>query len=439
VKNSFFVYLIVLVTLASVLKAEDRLTPIGAEKQGNLDGSIPEWAGGLVEIPKGYNKKKPDVLPNPYAGEQPSYQISHKNLKTYRHLLSEGHATLLADNPDSYVINVFPTHRSAGYPDSIYQATAENTGSISLNASGSGLENYQNGVPFVQAKSALEVIWNHITRYRGGSVKRKVASATVQENGRYTLIKSEGQVSFSHSLKGADSNTLFYLKSRITEPTRMGGDVLLVHETFDQLKEPRKAWVYSASQRRVRRAPDFSYDSAMPFADGFVVADQVDMFNGAPDRYDWTLLGKKELLIPYNNYRLNSTKNRYEDLLKVGHIDPQYVRFEKHRVWVVEANLKKNARHIYGKRVFYIDEDTWQISVIDYYDGHNQLWRMGEAYALYYYQEQIPLYAFEAIYDLQSKRYVVLGMSNEERKSINFSIKAKRRDYTPTAIRREGR
>ena len=438
-KYPFFIHLIVLATMASALNAEDGLTPIGAEKQGNMDGSIPEWTGGLADIPKGYNKKKPDVLPNPFAGEQPSYQISHKNLQTYRHLLSDGHATLLADNPESYVINVYPTHRSAGYPDSIYQATAENTGNISLNEGGSGLENYQNGVPFKQAKSALEVIWNHITRYRGDSIRRKVASATIQEDGRYTLIKSEGQVSFSHSLKGADSNTLFYIKSRIVEPTRMAGDVLLVHETFDQLKDSRKAWVYSASQRRVRRAPDFAYDSPMPFADGFVVADQIDMFNGAPDRYEWKLLGKKELLIPYNNYHLYSKKIRYKDLLKVGHIDPLYVRFEKHRVWVIEANLKKNARHIYGKRVFYIDEDTWQISVIDYFDGHNQLWRMGEAYALYFYQEEIPLYAFEAIYDLQSKRYVVLGMSNEERKSLDFGIKAKRRDYTPNAIRREGR
>jgi len=439
VKFPFLIHLIVLVTLASALKAEDELTPIGAEKQGNMDGSIPDWTSGLVDIPKGYNRKKPDVLPNPFAGEQPSYQINHKNLQTYQHLLSDGHAALLVDNPDSYVINVYPTHRSAGYPDSIYQATADNVGNISLNKGGSGLKNYQNGVPFKHPKSALEVIWNHITRYRGSSVRRKVASATVQEDGRYTLIKNEGQVSFSHSLKGADDNTLFYIKSRIVEPSRMAGDVLLVHETFDQLKESRKAWVYSAGQRRVRRAPDFAYDSAVPFTNGFVVADQVDMFNGAPDRYDWKLLGKKELLIPYNNYYLYSKKNRYKDLLQAGHIDPKYVRFEKHRVWVIEANLKKNARHIYGKRVFYIDEDTWQISVIDYFDGHNQLWRMGEAYALYFYQEKIPLYASEATYDLQSKRYVVLGMSNEERKSIDFGIKAKKRDYTPTAIRREGR
>jgi len=137
VKFPFLIHLIVLVTLASALKAEDELTPIGAEKQGNMDGSIPDWTSGLVDIPKGYNRKKPDVLPNPFAGEQPSYQINHKNLQTYQHLLSDGHAALLVDNPDSYVINVYPTHRSAGYPDSIYQATADNVGNISLNKGGS--------------------------------------------------------------------------------------------------------------------------------------------------------------------------------------------------------------------------------------------------------------------------------------------------------------
>jgi hypothetical protein len=422
-----------------LVNAKVTLTPVGAEQKSNIDGSIPEWTGGLTVIPKGYSRQKPDVLPNPFVAEELSYQISHKNLDSYRHLLSDGHAKLLADNPESYVINVFPTHRSAAYPDSIYQATTKNTDNTRLNESGSGLENYQSGVPFKHAQSAIEVIWNHITRYRGQSVWRKVVSATVQEDGRYKLVKSEGQVSFSHSLKDADSNTLFYLKSRIVAPTRMAGDVLLIHETLDQLKESRKAWVYSSSQRRVRRAPDFAYDSAMPFADGFVVADQVDMFNGAPDRYDWKLLGKKELLIPYNSYDIFSKKIPYKDLLKAGHIEPKYVRFEKHRVWVIEASLKKNSRHIYGKRVFYIDEDTWQISVIDYFDGHKKLWRMGEAYALYFYQEKIPLYAFEAIYDLNSKRYVTLGISNEERKSIDFGIKAKRRDYTPNAIRREGR
>ncbi len=104
----------------------------------------------------------------------------------------------------------------------------------------------------------------HITRYRGGSVKRLVTQATPQTNGSYSLVYFEDEFVFPNKLKDYDaskpSNVLFYFKQKVTAPSRLAGNVLLVHETLDQIKEPRMAWLYNAGQRRVRRAPQVSYD-----------------------------------------------------------------------------------------------------------------------------------------------------------------------------------
>ena len=213
----------------------------------------------------------------------------------------------------------------------------------------------------------------------------------------------------------------------------------MVHETLDQIKEPRKAWVYNAGQRRVRRAPQVAYDGPGTASDGLRTADNFDMFNGAPDRYDWELKGKQELYIPYNSYRLNDADVKYDDIVKAGHINQDLTRYELHRVWKVEATLKEGKRHVYGKRTFYLDEDTWQATIIDHYDGRGQLWRVAEAHNIMFYDTLVPWYAVEALYDLNSGRYLVLGLDNEETGSYEFGFERSSGDYTPAALRRAGR
>jgi hypothetical protein len=162
------------------------------------------------------------------------------------------------------------------------------------------------------------------------------------------------------------------------------------------------------------------------------------MYNGAPDRYDWKLVGKKELYIPYNSYRLDSPNLKYSDILKAGHINQDLTRYELHRVWHVEATLKSGERHIYAKRDFYIDEDTWQAAIIDQYDGRGNLWRVSEAHAQYYYDNQVPWYTLETSYDLQSGRYLALGMKNEEKRAYEFGFTATESEFTPAALRQSG-
>ena len=164
------------------------------------------------------------------------------------------------------------------------------------------------------------------------------------------------------------------------------------------------------------------------------------MYNGAPDRYTWKLVGKKEVYIPYNSYKLNSGDVKYDEIVKAGHINQDLTRYELHRVWHVEATLKEGQRHIYAKRTFYIDEDTWQAVQIDHFDGRGQLWRVAEAHSMFFYDRLVPWYTLETLYDLQSGRYLVLGLDNEESQdSYQFGFTRSEKDYTPSALRRAGR
>ncbi|MCW2293885.1 hypothetical protein M2262_003935 [Pseudomonas sp. BIGb0408] len=421
-------------------KLGNTLTPIGAEKAGNADGSIPAWTGGLP-----INAGAVDgggFLADPFPNEKPLFTITAQNVEQYKDKLTPGQYAMFKRYPETYRMPVFPTHRTANLPDNIIAAAKLNATNTKLIQGGEGLENFQLANPFPIPKDGLEAIWNHITRYRGASVRRHVVQVTPQANGSFSPVSLEEEFAFRGMMKDVDtskpSNILFYFKQRVTAPSRLAGNVLLVHETIDQVKEPRMAWLYNAGQRRVRRAPQVSYDGPGTAADGLRTSDNLDMYNGSPDRYDWQLLGKKEIYIPYNSYRIDSPKLKYSDIVKAGHLNPDLTRYELHRVWHVTATLKQGERHIYAKRDFYLDEDTWQASAIDHYDGRGTLWRVAEAHAQYYYDKQVPWYAVEVIHDLLSGRYLALGLKNEEKRAYEFDYPAKESDYTPAALRQSG-
>lgn len=415
------------------------LTPLGAEKAASADGSIPAWDGGLPAKPEALHKD--GSLTDPFSADQPLYRVDNGNLSQYTNLLSPGLQALLKHHPQSFYLQVYPSRRSASYPEPLYQATAENARKTTLANEGNGLLHYRQGIPFPVPASALEVLWNHIARYRGDSIRAISNQALVQRNGDNARYRVETHVNFAPSISDlqADDNLLFLYKAKTLEPAMAAGNIYLVHETLDQVKEPRRAWVYNAGQRRVRRAPTLAYDSPGTNSSGLKTADNMDMFNGAPDRYDWTLLGKRELLMPYNSYQLYARGQSYEQLLQQGHLNPQRLRFEKHRVWVIEGKLKPGQRHVYSKRTFFIDEDSWQIGLADHYDSRGSLWRVSLGYAMNFYSHQIPWGAMESIHDLASGQYLVSGMTNMERGAIQFNVPASKADYEPGALRRWGR
>ena len=418
------------------------LTPIGAEKAGNADGSIPQWDGGLPINAGAVDEK--GFLADPYASEKPLFVITASNAEQYKDKLSTGQLAMFKRYPDTYKMPVYQTHRSAVLPKDIYalaKISALNTEGVD---GGNGLKGFGDSryYAFPIPKSGVEVVWNHTTRYRGGNIKRYVTLVQPQVNGTFSVVHLTDEVSYPANLPDLDKqkaeNILFYFIQRVTAPARQAGNVLLVHETIDQVKEPRMAWLYNSGQRRVRRAPQVAYDTPQTASEGMSTTDNYDMFNGAPDRYTWELVGKKEMYIPYNSYKLDSPDLKYGDILKPGHINQDLTRYERHRVWEVVAKLKSGERHIYATRHMYFDEDSWQLALVDHYDGRGQLWRVGEGHIQQYYHRQVPGYTAETLYDLNSGRYSVFGLKNEEKQSIEFGAKANASSYTPAALRQAG-
>jgi hypothetical protein len=180
-----------------------------------------------------------------------------------------------------------------------------------------------------------------------------------------------------------------------------------------------------------------AYDNPATAADGLSTNDMTDMFNGAMDRYDWKLVGKKEMYIPYNSYKAHSGSVKVADLVKPGHLNQDYMRYELHRVWVVDATLKPGKRHINARRTFYLDEDSWQISWLDHYDGRGQLWRIAEAHSVNYYEVPTFWATIETAYDIQSGRYIAGILDNEE-KPYDFAFQTTPEDFSPQSLRKRG-
>lgn len=422
-------------------KLGNQLTPLGADKAANADGSIPAWTGGITEAPQGYTQG--DHHPDPFPDDKMKFEITGANYKEYSEFLSEGQIKLFETYPDTYKMPVYETRRSASNPQDVYDITKVNALNAELIEGGNGIKGAVRGIPFPVPANGLEVIWNHILRYRGEAIQRFGGQAAVTTSGDYNVIGFDEQLLIKYAEADMTpeqlekDNILFMFKQKVTKPARLAGTALLVHETVDQIKEPRRAWTYNTGQRRVRAAPNIAYDTPGTAADGLRTTDDFDMFNGSPNRYNWELKGKKEMYVAYNNYTLHSDKISYDDILQPNHINPDLTRWEKHRVWVVEANLKEGFRHVYQKRVFFIDEDSWQIQVADMYDNRGELYRVGIAYGVNYYDVPTQWSTLDVYHDLNSRRYLAMGLDNEE-DVYNFSIRPRDVEFTPQALRREG-
>jgi hypothetical protein len=419
------------------------LTPVGAERGANKDGTIPEWTGGITAPPSGY--KIGMHHPDPFASDKAQFEITAKNYKDYGDKLSAGQIAMFQKYPDWKMV-VYPSHRSAAFPQRIYDYSIKNAATGELVDDGEGVDQVEEGFPFPildtdPAKAGQEAIWNHKLKFKGVSFARWNNQAIVTESGQFTLIRfrEEGLGLYykpGNTLKDIN-NILLYFFEDVVSPPRLAGQVLLVHETLDSKKEPRQAWIYNPGQRRVRRAPNVAYDNPGTASDGLRTNDMTDMFNGALDKYDWKLVGKREMYVPYNSYKAHSDQTKVEDLIKPHFINPDLLRYELHRIWVVEANLKPGQRHINPRRTFYLDEDSWQILEVDHYDTDGKLWRYSEAPSVNYYEVPVFWSTLECHYDLKSSRYLVQGLDNQEQE-YDFSFPATPDMFSPQALRQRG-
>ena len=444
-KNTLFSVLLLSATLSAqaAISAADAarlgndLTPLGGEKAGNADGSIPAWTG-TPAIPAGY--KPGDHHPDPFASDDVKFTITAANADQYADKLTAGHLALLKAYP-TYKMPVFTSHRSASNPQRIYDATKQNATTATLTGDGNGFTGSVVGIPFPIPQNGLEVIWNHLTRYRGVAATRNIGQAAPQRNGSYSIVEFEDEFLFNYCRDGIQEkdldNVLIYFKQAVVAPARLAGTILVVHETMDQVKEKRRAWVYNAGQRRVRGAPSVEYDNPGTASDNMRTSDQFDMLNGAPDRYEWKLVGKKEMYVPYNSYKLHAKGLKNDDILKPLHINQDLTRYELHRVWVVDATLKAGTNHVYSRRTFYVDEDSWQILAVDQYDGRGQLWRVSEAHCINYYDAQVFWSTLEVHTDLFAGRYLAIGLDNNN-KMYDYTLSRTPGDYTAARLRQEG-
>ena len=395
------------------------LTCLGAEKAGNKDGSIPEFSGKWLGAPPHVSSKETGgVLADPYADEKPLYTVTADNLDKYADKLADGQKALFQRYPKTYKMLVYPSHRDFRVPDWRCAAAKENALKAELIDGDLGVNGMRGAPPFPIPKTGIELQWSMNQPPRAWTEVAYYDQAVVYPKGNIAwgrsyyriLAPSEDPNSSVKTMTGV----MAYFNSKTMLPERNKGEII-VGDTAFNFKDGNNAFQYTPGTRRVRQLPEYGFD--MPQGPGgFRTVDDDRLFNGSPERYDWTIVGKREMLIPYDDYRLDDPKIKYADLLKPGHPDTEAMRFELHRVWVLQGTLKSGFRHQYAKRVLYIDEDSWQAMVAENYDSRGQLWRVAIQHTKYDYAAQT-LQARAAIYyDLISGAYLADRLTNEAEK-----------------------
>ncbi|MCC6075112.1 DUF1329 domain-containing protein [Pseudomonas sp. GCM10022188] len=423
---------------AARLKSE--LTPFGAEKAGNADGSIPAWNGGYTQPIPGFENggRRAD----PFANEQPLLSITAANMEQHADQLSEGLKAMLKKYPDTFKVNVYPTHRTAAAPQWVYDNTFKNATTAKID--GIKLEGAYGGIPFPIPQSGAEIMWNHLLRWRGASWHVDVRGVQTTATGAHvpTVLSSvDFQMPYylkdgsREELKSKHHDNFWLIRMLNYGPPIRAGEAITGHENLDP--DNTQTWVYFTGQRRVRKLPNACCDTPTPASAGISMFDQTDVFNGRLDRFDWKIVGKKEMYIPYNTNRLFQRPSK--DVLLDHHINPQDMRFERHRVWVVEATVAAGQRHLASKRRYYVDEDTWIAVLADHWDANGQLWQMGFANPIV--MPDIPATASPqsfGFYDLLSGAWYFDGMLNDSKEQYKIMPPYADTTFTPEAMAGEG-
>lgn len=362
---------------AAKLKAT--LNPLGGEISGNKDGSIPAWN---AKAPTVSGNKVGDIPAQPFPSEKPTIQITAKNFAQYADKLSEGTQALFKKFPDTFRIDVYPTHRTAVAPQHIYDNTFKNATACKTKAGGNSVEGCYGGIPFPIPKDGVEAIWNYLLRIEPEGTEVKFRNVIGTSDGNRTLATLNEQTNqYPYYYKDGSVekwNGEYWLNrfSTIAPPFK-AGESLVLRDNVDP-SSARQTWQYLVGQRRVRKAPTVAYDTPDFVASGANYFDEVMGFMGSPDRFQWKLVGKKEMYVPYNTNAFVTAKD--DEAYGKFHMNPEKLRWELHRVWEIEATVSSGKRHAVPKRKYYLDEDTWLLVLADGYDTEGKLWRTIQGY-----------------------------------------------------------
>jgi len=386
------------------------LTEFGADKKASADGAIPAYDGGLASPPSGFDAQS-GRLPDPFGNEKPLYTVTDKNLPQYAARLTPG-AQALLQRFSTYRMNVYPTHRTMHYPKWVLDNTIKNATGAKLvgKVQGDGVEGAFGGIPFPIPKNGYEAMFNSLLNFQRVQIETRGESWLVDSAGSRSqlprLDSNEYRPYYDPEMAGKSIPHGAYdiLHAVQTSPPTGAGTAVLVYTPVNNATDDQVTWLYMPGQRRTRMAPDYKYDTPIAQFGGVMFWDDVQLFKGRMDRFDFKLVGKKEMIVPYNSYKYFSTTP--DQLFGKQHLNPDAIRWELHRVWVVEAMLKSGSRHAYSKRIFYIDEDNWSIVEADAYDADGKLWKVALDYTMSYYDGAGGVFngAFN-IYDLQKGNY----------------------------------
>ena len=360
------------VTAEEAAKLKTTLTPFGAEKAGNADGTIPAWTGGTTTAIPGF--KNGGRRGDPFAGEKPLYSITVDNMAQHAAKLTEGTQAMLKKYPKTFRVDVYKTVRSAAAPQWVYDNTFKNATNAKLE--GEVLKGAYGGIPFPIPKSGKEIVANNDLHWRGEAWQTDFRGYLGTASGQRVLsVEGIGDFQMPYYAQGEEakfSGDYWLIRLVNSGPPVRAGEAITGRQNLDQDKT--SIWVYLTGQRRVRKLPNACCDTPTPATSGVASFDEVDVLSGRTDRFDWSIVGKQEMLIPYNSNRLH-TPVKDSDVLLANHLNPDHVRWELHRVWVLEAKLKPGQRHQAPKGRYYVDEDTWVAVLGDRWDANGQLWK----------------------------------------------------------------
>lgn len=398
-----------------------RLTPLGGERAGNAAGTIPEWLGGLTVPPPCHVAGARYC--DPFADDKPYATITADDIEKWREQLSAGQIEMLLRHRASYRIHVYPTRRSFANPAAVYEAAYRNAQSATMAATGLSVREASVAVPFPIPKDGVEAIWNHRLRYRGPSYRRWISQGTVIRSGEVSLVGLREDVDFPYARGdvGKKGITQRWLQL-VQQPERLHGHLTLMQDSQDAEASPPRAWRRIPGVAGTQPARSFGFDNPGMLSDDLRFDDQHDAFFGSPERYTWRIVGRHEMVVPYNSYRLHSGRKSLRDLIEPAHISTDLARHELHRVWVVEARLKPKAIHRHKRRTFYIDEDSWQVLMVDLHDPNERLWRWQETHTVMAYDRGVLMPALETAYDLESGRYFVQGIDEGDAERVEMTF-----------------
>ena len=358
------------------------LTAWGAEKAGNKEGTIPAYTGERTVMPLP-DPKKPSKPGDPYANEKPLFSITAQNMAQYGDKVSEGQREMLKKFP-SYRLDVYPTHRSAVHDKHMLDNTLKNATSCKAVNNQLRLEGCYGGFPFPIPKTGNEAVWSHIMSHPSFQWDGFINTYVVDNAGKLILQAqyhtTQEAVYLNPAIAGKqlDPNGFYWrLRFDAQSPARRIGEKTIILDPLDPNEPGRRAWTYIPGQRRVKLAPDLAYDTPSPASGGSATMDEQRVFLGAQDRYDMKLLGKKEMFIPYNNNKLLDTSKCSDVVIHTkNHVNPDCMRWELHRTWVVEAKVKAGFRHNIPRKMLYFDEDTWSSGISDNWDAAGKMYHV---------------------------------------------------------------